>query len=173
MLKLGDFSGAKAACTSVLMQAPECVKALFRRASAYMELHEFSEAVADLKVLLQVEPNNRDALRMLPQAREMAKQENKRSKFTFSNMNKAFNGLADEEERRTREKKEAHEAEIARKGAEAKAEAKKWREGPGKNQTPEMAKEDLRRASEQMAEMQRKIREMEMRKWMGEPNEDE
>merc|ERR1712217_251066 len=94
------------------------------------------------------------------QAVRGAKQEQKNASKMFTNMNKAFSGLADEEERMHREKKEAREAEIARKGAEAKAEAKKARE-----KTPDECKEDLMRAQQQMAEMQRKCFEMEMNKY--------
>mmetsp|Transcript_26680 Transcript_26680/g.75374 ORF Transcript_26680/g.75374 Transcript_26680/m.75374 type:complete len:590 (+) Transcript_26680:95-1864(+) len=159
MLKLGDHSGAKSACTAVLRADPRNVKALFRRASAYYALHEYSEAVADLKYLVEVDPENKEAQRLLPQAVRGARQEEKKASSMFTRMNKAFSGLADEEERTHRERKEAREAEIARKGAQAKAEAKKQREKPA-----DECREDLMRAQQQMAEMQRKCMEMEMAK---------
>lgn len=170
MLKLGDYFGAKAVCTSVLAADPANVKALFRRASAYLELHEFSEAITDLRRLLELEPGNKDAQRLLPQAVRGAKQEDKKASSMFAKMNKAFSGLADEETRRTQEKKDAREAELTRKSAAAKAEAKKMKE-EGRTKSAEEAKEDLMRASEGIAAMQRQIREMEMKNRFGDPDE--
>merc|ERR1712060_655095 len=167
MLKVGDNYGAKNACTAVLRVDPENVKALFRRASAYYALHDYSEAVVDLKYLVKVDPTNKEAQRLLPQAVRSAKQEQKNASSMFKNMNKAFSGLADQEERMHREKKEAREAEVARKGAAAKAEAKKARE-----KTADECKEDLMRAQQQMMEMQRKCMEMEMNKYKP-PGEDD
>lgn len=166
MLKLEDHFGAKAACTTVLAEDPGNVKALFRRASAYFALHEYTEAATDLRKLLELEPANKDAQRLLPQALRGAKQEEKKASSMFAKMNKAFSGFADEEARRHQEKKDAREAEIARKGAAAKAEAKKMRE-EGRMPSADQAKEDMMRASEGIANMQRQIREMEMKNRFG------
>jgi FK506-binding protein 4/5 len=160
-LKVEDLTGAKHSCTEVLREEPCNVKALFRRASAYLALYDYSEAEVDLRKLLEVDPSNKEAQRMLPQAVRGAKQQDKKASSMF-NMNKAFTGLADDEERRIKEKKEAKEADIAKKSAEAKAEAKKWRETRGKTKSAEETKEDMMRASQQMAQMQRKCMEMSM-----------
>mmetsp|Transcript_13688 Transcript_13688/g.39032 ORF Transcript_13688/g.39032 Transcript_13688/m.39032 type:complete len:593 (+) Transcript_13688:70-1848(+) len=169
MLKLSDYFGAKAACTTVLVHDPDNVKALFRRATAYMELHEFSEAVSDLKHLLALDSTNKEAQRLLPQAVRAAKQEEKKASSMFARMNKAFSGFAEAEERRVREAKEAHEAAIARKSAEAKAEAKKMREQRG-DRSAEACKEDLQRASQSIMQLQKKCFEMSMG---GPPGEDD
>merc|ERR1712176_1534246 len=49
MLKLADANGADDACTKVLLDEPENIKALFRRASARIALESFSEACSDLR----------------------------------------------------------------------------------------------------------------------------
>eukprot|EP00747_Dinoflagellata_sp_TGD_P058953 gnl/TRDRNA2_/TRDRNA2_151349_c0_seq1.p1 gnl/TRDRNA2_/TRDRNA2_151349_c0~~gnl/TRDRNA2_/TRDRNA2_151349_c0_seq1.p1 ORF type:complete len:575 (-),score=154.49 gnl/TRDRNA2_/TRDRNA2_151349_c0_seq1:139-1863(-) len=159
-LKLGDHYGARNACTSVLDSEPDNVKALFRRASACIAVHEWPEATADLRRLLELEPENKEAQRLLPQAIRGAKQEEKKYNSVFSKMSKAFNGLADDEERRAKEKKEAHEASIARKGAAAREEAKVQRQ-----KSEAEVKEDFMRANQSMMEMQRKVRQMEMKRW--------
>eukprot|EP00931_Biecheleriopsis_adriatica_P088439 TRINITY_DN62765_c0_g1_i1.p1 TRINITY_DN62765_c0_g1~~TRINITY_DN62765_c0_g1_i1.p1 ORF type:complete len:436 (-),score=61.68 TRINITY_DN62765_c0_g1_i1:18-1325(-) len=64
-LKLGDPARAAICCTCVLAHIPHNVKALFRRASASIELGKYEEAARDLKRLLEIEPQNIESRRML------------------------------------------------------------------------------------------------------------
>mmetsp|Transcript_26214 Transcript_26214/g.56873 ORF Transcript_26214/g.56873 Transcript_26214/m.56873 type:complete len:609 (-) Transcript_26214:472-2298(-) len=85
-LKLKDFAGAKAACTKVLEKDGANIKGLFRRAQAYAGLGDQEEAEADLKKLLEHEPNNRDARDLLKKVRAAIKEQFKKDKAVFGNM---------------------------------------------------------------------------------------
>ncbi|XP_074287752.1 70 kDa peptidyl-prolyl isomerase-like [Silene latifolia] len=64
-LKLEEYRAASGLCSMILNTFPRNVKALFRRAIAYMKLKRFSKAELDLVNALMVEPNNKDVLREL------------------------------------------------------------------------------------------------------------
>ncbi|KAH9605673.1 hypothetical protein KSS87_021524 [Heliosperma pusillum] len=64
-LKLEEYQAALDLCSMILDTFPQNVKALFRRAMAFMKLKRFSEAVLDLNGALVVEPKNKDVLREL------------------------------------------------------------------------------------------------------------
>lgn len=91
-LKMSDFFGARSACDAVLKLEPNNVKALFRRATANMQLNEFEGAVSELRRLLGVDPNNAEARRMLPQAQRGVKDADKRAKSMYSKMSRAITG---------------------------------------------------------------------------------
>lgn len=59
-LKLNDFPGAIKLCTQVLDVEFENVKALYRRAKAYIETGDFLFADVDIKKALEVDPQNRE-----------------------------------------------------------------------------------------------------------------
>ncbi|XP_065852020.1 70 kDa peptidyl-prolyl isomerase-like isoform X2 [Euphorbia lathyris] len=59
-LKLGDYLQASRLCTKVLEQDPSNVKALFRRAEAYLKISELEKAETDIKRALIIDPHNRD-----------------------------------------------------------------------------------------------------------------
>lgn len=59
-LKLNDFPGAIKLCTQVLDVEFENVKALYRRAKAYIETGDFLLADVDIKKALEVDPQNRE-----------------------------------------------------------------------------------------------------------------
>eukprot|EP00928_Gymnodinium_smaydae_P088326 TRINITY_DN72432_c0_g1_i1.p1 TRINITY_DN72432_c0_g1~~TRINITY_DN72432_c0_g1_i1.p1 ORF type:complete len:608 (-),score=137.70 TRINITY_DN72432_c0_g1_i1:280-2052(-) len=103
MLKLGDNRGASTACTYVLAEEPDNVKALFRRASARLALDEFPEAVSDLRHLLEVDSENKDAQRLLSQAVRDAKVANKSASATFGKMCQALDGKDAEDQARKME----------------------------------------------------------------------
>lgn len=90
LLKLGDFYGAKVACDNVLSEEPHNLKALFRRASANLQRHDFSESLNDLKQLLELEPNNTEARRLLPQAQRGAKEGEKKARSMYAKMTKSL-----------------------------------------------------------------------------------
>lgn len=60
-LKLKDYENAVTLCTDVLEIDPRNVKALYRRAQAYMHLVELDLAELDIKKALEIDPDNRYA----------------------------------------------------------------------------------------------------------------
>merc|ERR1712039_542764 len=103
MLKLNKPSGAKAACTEVLAVEGENIKALFRRASACVALQGFAEACVDLRKLLEVDPTNTEAQKLLAQAVQNGKAQSKQTSAMFSKMTKALDGNITEEQDKLRE----------------------------------------------------------------------
>lgn len=104
LLKLGDHHAALAACTVVLKDDPGNTKALFRRASAQIELKAFSEAASDLQQLLAVDPENKEAQQKLAQAAQGKKKEGKRVASMCAQMTKAMDGsFAEDQARRAEE----------------------------------------------------------------------
>ncbi|KAK9830144.1 hypothetical protein WJX72_009971 [[Myrmecia] bisecta] len=59
-LKLGDLKEALKACNKVLESDSSNVKALYRRAQAYLGSQDHIEAECDIKRALEVDPHNRD-----------------------------------------------------------------------------------------------------------------
>lgn len=90
LLKTGDFFGAKTACDVVLVEEPHNVKALFRRATAQFQRRDFAESLVDIRRLLELEPMNAEAKRLLPQAMKEAKESDKRAKSMWTNMSKCL-----------------------------------------------------------------------------------
>ena len=61
-LKAGvGFAEAVKACSDALGWEPKSMKALFRRAQAKARMSEFKEAIGDLDLMLESEPDNADA----------------------------------------------------------------------------------------------------------------
>ncbi|CAE7494063.1 FKBP62, partial [Symbiodinium pilosum] len=89
-LKLGDFYGAKVACDAVLAEEPTNLKALFRRASANLKRRDFADALSDLKLLLELDPKNSDARRLLPEAQKGAKEGEKKARSMYAKMTKSL-----------------------------------------------------------------------------------
>jgi len=86
LLKLGDTDGTIRACTHVLEEEPRSEKALYRRASAYLRQGRFSLAESDLKLCVATSPENREARRLLQQARAEAKRSSGREKVMYAKM---------------------------------------------------------------------------------------
>lgn len=57
-LKLKNYKEAEKLCTKVLETDDKNVKALYRRAQAYMNLVELELAEKDIKKALEIDPNN-------------------------------------------------------------------------------------------------------------------
>lgn len=60
-LKIQQYSLALSDCTQVLAIAPNDVKALYRRAMAYQAAGNLTDAFTDIKLLLSVDPRNKEA----------------------------------------------------------------------------------------------------------------
>ncbi|KAL3141268.1 hypothetical protein ABBQ38_003603 [Trebouxia sp. C0009 RCD-2024] len=64
-LNINDSKEARKACNKVLEKDPDNVKALFRRAQAYMMTQDYIEAKQDLSLAIKSEPTNRDMRALL------------------------------------------------------------------------------------------------------------
>ncbi|KAH1047022.1 hypothetical protein J1N35_037806 [Gossypium stocksii] len=110
-LKLKDYKKAKKLCTEVLELDDRNVKALYRRAQAYMELVDFDLAEADVKKALEIDPDNRDVKLEYRVLKEKIRQYNKKDAQFYGNMIAKMSKL--EQEKAT--KKEPRHITIGRK----------------------------------------------------------
>ncbi|MBA0749406.1 hypothetical protein Gogos_003340 [Gossypium gossypioides] len=85
-LKLKDYKKAKKLCTEVLELDDRNVKALYRRAQAYMELVDFDLAEADIKKALEIDPDNRDVKLEYRVLKEKIRQYNKKDAQFYGNI---------------------------------------------------------------------------------------
>eukprot|EP00755_Sulcionema_specki_P012344 Sspe_Gene.8342::Locus_2841_Transcript_1_1_Confidence_1.000_Length_1232::g.8342::m.8342 len=86
-LKLKKFNEAEADCTAALSEAPENIKALYRRALARKELNDFDNAKADIDRALKLAPTE-PSLEALQKTVEVARKQH--SKAMKSKFNKMF-----------------------------------------------------------------------------------
>eukprot|EP00435_Cladocopium_sp_Y103_P028268 s79_g7.t1 len=86
MLQLGEMSHVKDLCDKVLKEEPEQPKALFRRAKALLVLKEHQAAVEDLQRLKEVDPTNVAGQRLLREAKEELRKQDRASSKTYSKM---------------------------------------------------------------------------------------
>ncbi|KAJ1407321.1 Tetratricopeptide-like helical domain superfamily [Sesbania bispinosa] len=91
-LKLKDYKQAEKMCTKVLELDSRNVKALYRRAQAYMNLVDLDLAEMDIKKALEIEPDNRDVKIEYKILKEKVREYNKKdAQFygsIFAKMNK-------------------------------------------------------------------------------------
>lgn len=85
-LKLKDYKEAEKLCTKVLETESGNVKALFRRAQAYIQLADLDLAEFDIKKALEIEPNNRDVKLEYKNLKEKMKEYNKKQAKFYGNM---------------------------------------------------------------------------------------
>lgn len=85
-LKLEAWQEASTSCGLVLKEEPDNVKALFRRGHARVELGEYREAYVDLRKVLELDRENREAARLLAKAKQFMKSEVANEKKMFSKM---------------------------------------------------------------------------------------
>lgn len=93
-LKLKKHQEAKQACNAVLKDEASNLKALFRRAQANFGLFEFAACVSDVRRVLDVDPNNKEARVLLKQAQTGQKEEDKKVKGLYANMCKGLAATA-------------------------------------------------------------------------------
>lgn len=93
-LKLKQFQDAKKACDSVLTDETDNVKALFRRAQADFGLNEFGTCMKDLRRILELDSQNKEARVLLKQAQAGQKDEDKKVKGLFAKMCKGLSSPA-------------------------------------------------------------------------------
>ncbi|KAL3531064.1 hypothetical protein ACH5RR_010386 [Cinchona calisaya] len=93
MLKLKDYKQAEKLCTKVLEIESSNVKALYRRAQAYMNLSDLDLAELDIKKALEIDPNNRDVKLEYKALKEKVKEHNKKDAKFYGNMFAKLNKL--------------------------------------------------------------------------------
>ncbi|KAJ6808071.1 70 kDa peptidyl-prolyl isomerase-like isoform X1 [Iris pallida] len=85
-LKLKDYKQAEKLCTKVLENDSRNVKALYRRAQAYMQLADLDLAEVDIKKALEIDPDNRDVKLEYRTLKEKMKEFNKKDAKFYGNM---------------------------------------------------------------------------------------
>ncbi|XP_059289990.1 peptidyl-prolyl cis-trans isomerase FKBP62-like [Lycium ferocissimum] len=92
-LKLKDYKQAEKLCTKVLELESTNVKALYRRAQAYMNMADLDLAEFDIKKALEIDPNNRDVKLEYKALKEKVKEFNKKDAKFYGNMFAKLNKL--------------------------------------------------------------------------------
>lgn len=92
-LKLKDYKQAEKLCTKVLEIDSKNVKALYRRAQAYINLVDLDLAEFDIKKALEIDPANRDVKLEYKVLREKVKEINKKDAKFYGNMFAKLNKL--------------------------------------------------------------------------------
>ncbi|KAI4356333.1 hypothetical protein L6164_000363 [Bauhinia variegata] len=85
-LKLKDFKQAEKLCTKVLDLESRNVKALYRRAQAYIHLADLDLAEFDIKKALEIDPDNREVKLEYRTLKEKMKEYNRREAKLYGNM---------------------------------------------------------------------------------------
>ncbi|OAY84435.1 70 kDa peptidyl-prolyl isomerase [Ananas comosus] len=85
-LKLKDYKQAEKLCTKVLELDSRNVKALYRRAQAYIQLADLDLAEIDIKKALEIDPDNRDVKLEYKTLKEKVKEYNKKDAKFYGNM---------------------------------------------------------------------------------------
>ncbi|XP_057966653.1 peptidyl-prolyl cis-trans isomerase FKBP62-like isoform X2 [Malania oleifera] len=85
-LKLKDYKEAEKLCTKVLDIEGKNVKALYRRAQAYIQLVDLDLAELDIKKALEIDPDNRDVKLEYRTLKEKVREYNKKDAKFYGNM---------------------------------------------------------------------------------------
>ncbi|KAG9149352.1 hypothetical protein Leryth_003322 [Lithospermum erythrorhizon] len=85
-LKLKDYKQAEKLCTKVLELESTNVKALYRRAQAYMNMADLDLAEFDIKKALEIDPDNRDVKLEYKTLKQKMKEFNKKDAKFYGNM---------------------------------------------------------------------------------------
>nr|XP_043622846.1 peptidyl-prolyl cis-trans isomerase FKBP62-like [Erigeron canadensis] len=85
-LKLKDYKQAEKLCTKVLEIDSQNVKALYRRAQAYMNAADLDLAELDIKKALEIDPDNRDVKLVYKVLKEKMREYNKKDAKFYGNM---------------------------------------------------------------------------------------
>ncbi|KAL2470706.1 Peptidyl-prolyl cis-trans isomerase FKBP62 [Abeliophyllum distichum] len=85
-LKLKDYKQAEKLCTKVLELESKNVKALYRRAQAYMNMADLDLAEFDIKKALEIDPDNRDVKLEYKALKQKEKEYNKKDAQFYGNI---------------------------------------------------------------------------------------
>lgn len=92
-LKVKDYKQAEKLCTKVLELDGRNVKALYRRAQAYIQLVDLDLAEKDIKKALEIDPDNREVKMEYRQLKEKVREYNKRDAQFYGNIFSKMNKL--------------------------------------------------------------------------------
>ncbi|MCD7464916.1 Peptidyl-prolyl cis-trans isomerase fkbp65 [Datura stramonium] len=92
-LKLKEYKEAEKLCSKVLEIDSKNVKALYRRAQAYIQLVELDLAELDVKKALEIDPDNRDVKLEYKVLKEKIKEYNKKDAQFYGNIFAKMNKL--------------------------------------------------------------------------------
>ncbi|KAJ6401281.1 hypothetical protein OIU84_016653 [Salix udensis] len=92
-LKLKDYKEAEKLCSKVLELDGRNVKALYRRAQAYIQLVDLDLAEIDIKRALEIEPDNRDVKLEYKILKDKVREYNKKEAQFYSNIFAKMNKL--------------------------------------------------------------------------------
>ncbi|RLN16059.1 peptidyl-prolyl cis-trans isomerase FKBP62-like [Panicum miliaceum] len=101
-LKLKDFAQAISLCSKVLETEPCNVKALYRRAQAYVESYDLELAKTDLRKALELDPNNKEVKLLQANLKKLQVESNKRDAKLYANM---FDRIAKESDAVSKKRK--------------------------------------------------------------------
>ncbi|KAL5188067.1 Peptidyl-prolyl cis-trans isomerase FKBP65 [Glycine soja] len=123
-LKLKDYKQAEKMCTKVLELDSRNVKALYRRAQAYLHLVDLDLAEMDIKKALEIEPNNRDVKMEYKILKQKVREHNKKDAQFYGSIFAKMNKL--EQARTATAKQEPHDGRrvVANNGSMAKSKAR-------------------------------------------------
>ncbi|XP_071690227.1 peptidyl-prolyl cis-trans isomerase FKBP65-like isoform X2 [Rutidosis leptorrhynchoides] len=93
-LKLGDYKLAVNICTKVLNFDSKNVKALYRRAQAYIRLADLDLAEMDIKKALEIDPDNRDVKLEYKVLKQKVMEYNKKDARFYGNIFAQMNKMA-------------------------------------------------------------------------------
>ncbi|XP_040992667.1 peptidyl-prolyl cis-trans isomerase FKBP62 isoform X2 [Juglans microcarpa x Juglans regia] len=96
-LKLNEYKEVEKLCTKVLELESRNVKALYRRAQAYIRQADLDLAELDIKKALEIDPDNRDVKLEYKTLKEKMKEYNKREAKFYGNMFSKLNKLGSHE----------------------------------------------------------------------------
>ncbi|XP_024966315.1 peptidyl-prolyl cis-trans isomerase FKBP62-like isoform X2 [Cynara cardunculus var. scolymus] len=85
-LKLKDYKQAEKLCTKVLEMESRNLKALYRRAQAYINVADLDLAELDIKKALEIDPDNRDVKVEYKMLKEKMKEYNKKDAKFYGHM---------------------------------------------------------------------------------------
>ncbi|KAK7247031.1 hypothetical protein RIF29_41907 [Crotalaria pallida] len=97
-LKLKNYKEAEKLCTKVLELDSRNVKALYRRAQAYIQLVDLDLAEIDIKKALEIEPDNRDVKIEYKILKEKVREYNKKDAQFYGSIFAKMNKLAPKQE---------------------------------------------------------------------------
>lgn len=83
---MGEHQEVSKLCSKVIEYDPCNVKALFRRAQAYLRINELEKAEIDINKALEVDPTNRDVKVMYKELKNKQKQYTQQEVEIFSTM---------------------------------------------------------------------------------------
>eukprot|EP00897_Mesotaenium_endlicherianum_P005560 jgi/Mesen1/5031/ME000025S04430 len=99
-LKLKEYNQAITSLCKVLERETQNVKALFRRAQAYIGTQDYDLAEWDLKKALEVDPNNREVKAEYRVLKQKIAEQNKKEAKLFGNMFARLNKLEEKESKK-------------------------------------------------------------------------